>query len=393
MNLLAKTQRGRLMAALSGFALVGFAWTARANGNLTLPIDPAFTNGLSAIKGATGFIERMQRDGQTRWQPNLQVLVGVKATEGPKQTVRFVELTTVTPPTTDSAGQPWTAPLRTNKWSWAATNNPAATNQSAEYVSPIYPVRVRVFDETGSVLKEGDTSLPWGLTNGLVDVCRISLALNAAWENVNGTLQTNSSLAVTKRLHLLKRRHRTPPTTQTAALKPSGRASETAATPPADWEDRESDESPPKYTENDDLMRSVGGGFLWMMTMFDQLRTVPAVRGIWEKVRYAVRLPNLKTMATSVLKGRFELSLHPRFAEVELVDSAAINGAEPWYHLPVDMNFGNQNLARLDMIVGPPDGAEVLLAGIKSIRATHPDRPQQELMAQLLATGRTTEKR
>ena len=140
-------------------------------------------------------------------------------------------------------------------------------------------------------------------------------------------------------------------------------------------------------------MRSVGGGFLWMMSMFDQLRTVPAVRGIWEKVRYAVRLPNLKSVAAGVLKGRFELSLHPRFAEVELTDFVAVNGVDRYYRLPVDMNFGNQNLARLDIVVGPPNGAEVLLAGIRSIRATHPDRPQQELMAQLLATGQTTEGR
>jgi len=365
----------------------------KANGNLPLPVDPAFTNGLAVVKVATGFIETPSVPAQTHWQPNLQVLIGVKATEGPKQTIRFVELATVRPPSTNSMGQPWTVPLRTNKWSWAGANSPAATNQSAEYVTPIYPVRVRVFDEAGGALTEGTTSLPWSLiTNGLMDLCRISLELNDRAEKANSAIQSDSSLAVTKRLHPLRRRHRTD-SAETATLKPAAQSPTSPAPATPDLNDQENDESPLMYRENDDLMRSVGGGFLWMMTMFDQLRTVPAVRGIWDKVRYAVRLPNIKTVAASVLRGRFELSLQPRFEEVALTDLVAADGVDRHYLLPVDMNFGKQNLARLDIIVGPPNGAEVLLAGIRSIRATHPDRPQQELMAQLLATGSTADRR
>jgi len=384
-------KRRFVATALGCVMLIGGTSAATKAGHLPVPLDPAFTNGLAAIKASTGFIESPPAPVQTRWMPNLQVLVGVKAVEGLKQTVRFVELTTLRPPPTNSAGTPWTAPLRTNKWNWSATNGPAATNQSAEYVSAIYPVRVRVFDETGGALTEGITSLPWGLlTNGLVDLCRISLALNTGGESA---MQTNSSLAVTRRLHPLKRHHRLESKLQTAIVKPIVHGAESPATTSSEVGEQENDVAPVKFTENDDLMRSVGGGFLWMMTMFDQLRTVPAVRGIWEKVRYAVRLPNLWTVTTSVLKGRLELSLQPRFEEVSLTDFPAATAADRHYHLPVEMNFGKQNLARLEIIVGPASGAEMLFAGIKSIRAAHPDRPDQELMAQILATGRAREGR
>jgi hypothetical protein len=380
MKSLSKFQRRCLTAALGGVMFIRGANAALAAGHSSVAVDPAFTNGLAALTTSTGFIESRPGPPQTQWQPNLQVLVGVRAVEGEKQTVRIVELTTLRPPPTNAWGQPWTPPLRTNKWNWAITNSPTATSQSAEYVSPIYPVRVRVFDETGGALTEGITALPWSsLTNTLVDLCRISLALN-----ISGT-PTNSGLAVTSRLHPLKRRHLAEPKLKTATLKPAAPSAETSASPPAESEDEENDNTPQKFRENDDLMRSVGGGFLWMMTMFDQLRTVPAVRGIWEKVRYAVRLPNVWTVATSVFKGRFELSLQPQFADISLANPAA--GKEIHYYLPVQMNFGKQNLARLDIIVGPANGAEMLLAGIKSVRAAHPARPDQELTAQVLATG------
>jgi len=396
MNSLLKIQRRCLAAALGCVMIIRGASAATGTGSLAVPLDPAFTNGLAAVKASTGFIESQPGPVRSRWMPNLQVLIGVKAIEGSKQTVRIVELTTLHPPPTNAAGLPWTAPLRTNKWSWARTNSPVAANQSAEYIAPIYPVRVRVFDESGSALTEGITALPWSShTNSLVDLCRISLALNSGGENANGAMQTNSTVAVATRLHPLKPRHRLESKLKTTTAKPvvPNAGPPAPASAPGETEDQESETPPLRYTENDDLMRSVGGGFLWMMTMFDQLRTVPAVKGIWEKVRYAVRLPNVWTVATSVLKGRFELSLQPRFEEVALADSGAANEATRYYRLPVQMNFGKQNLARLDIIVGLANGAEMLLAGIKSIRAVHPDRPDQELMAQVLATGKAGEAR
>jgi len=384
---------GSQAVAIGCVLFSGAARAASDSGNWPEPPDPAFTNGLATLTASTGFIKHQPGFTSTKWRPNLQLLVGVKAVEGSKQTIRFVEVTTLPPPQTNSAGQPWITPLRTNKWNWSSIDRPTATNLTAEYVSSIYPVQVRVFDETGSALTDGLTSLPWGLlTNGLLDLCRLSLSLNrgqspAGGDPTMGAMPTNATFAVAKPLRLRKARRRLETRLETANVIPTGPGAESNAPRSAGIGDPESDDPPLKFRENDDLMRSVGGGFLWVTTMFDQLRTVPAMKGIWQKVRYAVRLPSLWTVATSVLKGRLEFTLQPRFAAVYLLDSAATDESKRHYRLPVDMNCGKQNLAHLEIIVGPANGAEMLMAGIKSIRATHPDNPQQELMAQILASG------
>jgi hypothetical protein len=132
-------------------------------------LDPAFAPGLAKLKRAAGFIEDQPDQWSTDWKPNRQLWVGFKAVEGSKRTLYFVQLTTSVPPPTNSAGQPWQPVLRTNKWAWSRTNK-------TRFVSELYPVRVRVFDEAGRQLKGGQTPMAWGiLTNGLMDLCRLSL--------------------------------------------------------------------------------------------------------------------------------------------------------------------------------------------------------------------------
>ncbi len=142
-------------------------------------IDPVFAPGLAALKKAAGAIESQPDRSQTDWRPNLQLLIGVKAIDEAKQTVGLVELTTLRPPPTNAMGQPWSPALQTNTFSWSNTNGPSPVNHEARYISHLYPVRVCVFDETGRKLKEGQTTMPWGLlTNGLADMCRLSLELS-----------------------------------------------------------------------------------------------------------------------------------------------------------------------------------------------------------------------
>jgi hypothetical protein len=258
------------------------------------------------------------------------LLVGFKAAEKNLRTIYFVELTTLPAPLTNAAGQPWQPVLRTNDWAWSPSNK-------AQFVTSLYPVRVRVFDEAGRKLKEGQTPMTWGnLTNGLFDLCRLSVQFFPR-EDLGS--QTNATFG--------KKRD---------ALKPQ---------------------------ENEELMRTVGGGFLWMMGMLGDLQTVPAVKNVWEKSRCAIRLPGVWKMVTSVFTG-FELSLEPRLEEVTLTEAGP---AGPFYRLPVELRSGKQNLTRAEIIVGPPGGAEMLLAGIRSIRAVHPSKPQNEFLAQVLATG------
>jgi len=159
----------KLLSNALSLLLAGVAFTIRctnaATGDSQPAPDPAFSAGLATLKQATGFIEDPQ--SQTHWKPNLQLLVGVKAIEGSKRTLYFVQLTTLPPLPTNSLGQSWQPVLRTNEWAWSASNK-------AQFVTTLYPVRVRVFNETGRRLKEGQTPMAWGmLTNGLMDLCRL----------------------------------------------------------------------------------------------------------------------------------------------------------------------------------------------------------------------------
>ena len=339
----------KLLSNALSLLLASVAFTSRcthaATGDSPPTLDPAFSSGLAMLKQATGFIEDPR--SSTDWKPNLQLLVGVKAVEGSKRTLCFVQLTTLPPLPTNSLGQSWQPVLRTNEWAWSASNK-------AQFVTTLYPVRVRVFDETGRRLKEGQTPMAWGmLTNGLLDLCRLG------FEAYHHSNQTNSPI--------------------------------TRADPPIEKEQgrgagKEFDAT--KLRNYDEFARATGGGFLWMIGMLYDLQTVPAVADVWAKAQCAIRRPSAWTIAASVVKGlTISLDIEPRLKEVTLVNPATVGDAEPLYRLPVVLNSGNRNLTRVEIIVGPAHGAEMLLAGIRSIQAKHPTKPKQEFLAQVLAAG------
>lgn len=321
-----------LLALFAGTALMAHG----ADSLSVTTLDPDFAPGLATLKQADGFREQTADHAQTDWQPNLRLLVGVKAVEKSRRTIYFVELTTLTPPPTNSLGQPWQPVLRTNDWAWSPTNR-------SQFVTTLYPVRARVFDKAGRLVKEGQTPMAWGmLTNGLMDLCRVSLE---AYPN-----QTNSLL--------------------TGPEKPRGEGKETDASKPQD---------------NEELMRATGGGFLWMIGMFGDLQTVPAVANVWDQARCAIRWPSVWTIATSIVRG-FSVSIEPQVKKVTLVNDA-VGDHGPLYCLPVNLNSDKRNLSHVEIIIGPAHGAEMLLAGIRSIRAVHPTRTQHEFIAQVLAAG------
>lgn len=256
------------------------------------------------------------------WQPYLQLLVGVTAVDDGKRTVHLVELTTLplTPP--NAAGGP---ALRTNNWTWAATNK-------AQFITTIYPVRVRVFDGDGQLLKEGRAPMAWGMaTNGLLDLCRIGLATYGA--------ETNAG-----------------------AVRP-------------------------KPQEISPLMLATGGGFLWMMSMFGDLQTVPTVKDVWGQAQCAIRWPSAWALAKSVITG-LSITLVPQVEKVSLTPATDTSAA--FYRLPVELRNGGRCLCQVEIRVGPAHGAEMLLAGVQSIRAQHPTKPTQEFHAQVLAAGSIT---
>ncbi len=295
-------------------------------------IDAAFVSGLAKVRQATGSVADEPGLLSTDWKPGQQLLVGMKVAEGSKRTIYFIELTTVQPPVTNSAGQPWQPMLRTNRWAWSRTNK-------VKFVTTNYPVRVRVFDENGRALKQGQTPMAWGMaTNSLFDFCRVSLEVFGKG--------TNSASAGT------------------------GKSKATNAPP------------------DERVMRAMGGGFLWMMGMFGDLQTVPTVSDVWSKAQCAFRWPNLWVLAKSVVKG-FHVAMVPRAEKVSLMSGSntTSDAYAPLYCLPLDIQCENYNLTQVQILVAPPHGAEMLFGGIRTIHARHPSKPKNEFVTQVLSTG------
>jgi len=326
MNLLSKV--------LLGLIAIQFAILHVSAGNIPT-IDPAFTNKFAELKQAARFIEQPADDTRNEWKPNLQLWVGVKAVEGKKQTIYFVQLTTLPAPKTNIWGEPWQPALRTNDFSWSGTNKSAP--KRAEYVNPLYPVRARVFDADGQALKDGQTPMAWGmLTNGLLDMCRISLEVVP---RESATNQTPSAL---------------------------------------------------RDEDNDQLMCALGGGFMWMAGMFSDFQTVPSVADVWKKAQCAIRLPGAWSMIKGIFTG-FSINLQPRLNEVTV--STPDDGSASLYHLPIDLTSRKDKLTDVEIIIGPARGAEMLMSGIRSIRAVHPSKSNREFLAQVLATGSCAEEK
>jgi hypothetical protein len=337
-----ETQRKLFAAVLALLVVIPLAPAGEKSFGST-GMDSAFSAGLAKLKHATGFIEDPPGQSQADWKPNLQLLVGVKAVEGSKHTIHFVELTTVQPPLTNAIGQPWQPLLRTNGWAWSPTNK-------TQFISSNYPVRVRVFDGAGRLLKGGQAPMAWGvLTNGLLDLCRFSLE---TYGN-----PTNRALTPSR-------------------SRPTGEGG------------RRTGEGRPQPDER--LMLATGGGFLWMIGMFGDLQTVPTVADVWAKAQCTIRWPSAWTILTAPIKG-MTLDLLPRTEEVTLSSTPASAAAGLHYCLPVDLMSGKRQLCRVEIVVGPAHGAEMLLAGIRTIHARHPIKPKQEFLTQVLATGRVRE--
>ena len=324
-----------LLIAIAHLLYVGIGAAAETSNVAT--IDPIFEPGLEILKKATRFSADSAAPSSMEWQPGLQLLVGFKAVEGSKQTIHFVELTTLTPSSATLAGGASRPMLQTNVFGWSGTNR-AAKNKSLVLVSSLYPIRVRTFDATGKKLKEGETMLPWQLmTNGLAPMCRISEEISH---------NTNSSASGKQLVEILN--------------------------------------------ENEEFPRTFEPGFQCLLTMLDRLRSVPAAKEIWNRGQCAFRLPPIGAMAASVVTGRLAITLDVRWDEIARVDASSTRADERCYLLPVDLSVTEgPTLTRVEIVVGNPSGAEVLMGGVRSLRASHPTRPQHEFFAQVLAAGRT----
>ena len=92
------------------------------------------------------------------------------------------------------------------------------------------------------------------------------------------------------------------------------------------------------------------------------------------------------TIMSGIFTG-FSVNLEARLEGVNVAAANPADGQAPLYLLPVELKCNGQILSRVQILVGPARGAEMLLEGIRSIRAVHPTRPQHEFLAQVLGAG------
>jgi len=110
------------------------------------------------------------------------------------------------------------------------------------------------------------------------------------------------------------------------------------------------------------------------------------VADVWGKARCAICMPSAWTILTVPFKG-MRIDIDPRMDEVPLLRAATVGADVPLYRLPLDLKSGRRQLSHVEIIVGPAHGAEMLLAGIRTIHARHPIGPRHEFITQVLATG------
>jgi hypothetical protein len=122
------------------------------------------------------------------------------------------------------------------------------------------------------------------------------------------------------------------------------------------------------------------------LLVFDDLQTVPSVADVWKQAQCAVRMPSAWMIASAIFTG-ITLELQPQLPEVTLAGPSLGNSPAAVYVMPMELKCDGKILSRIQITVGPARGAEMLLEGIRTVRAVHPTRPQHEFLAQVLAAG------
>lgn len=290
-------------------------------------VDPAFQTGLAAWLSTNSIAEAPVANAPAEWAPHLQLLIGVKAVAGRKETVHFIELTTLPSISTLADDEATRPKLQTNRLDWSSTN---ANAGPLEFVTRLMPARVRVLDDAARVLESAEIEVPWDvLTNSLANACALAL---------------------------------------------SGAAEDSAVSDPA---------------EADSFRRPFAIGMLSLLRVFAMIQSTPALAKVCKTARCAVRLPSAWTLLSAAFGARLDVSLDPRFRDVAALPETpgAPTGA---YLLPMDMKIGDRILTTVEITTRPADGPRVLLAGAEAIRAIHPTRPDHEFTARVLVAGVAT---
>jgi hypothetical protein len=315
-------------------------------------IDPAFAPGLVAFRKTISVTDSASAQ-QTSEKPDLRLLIGVKAVEGIKRDVYFVELTSMRQAGQNSVGGSSSPIWHTNRINWPGSQPASHTNKTFEFVYRLVPLRVRVFDDMDRLLKQGQALVPWELmTNSLAEVCRLCIGLQEIQ-----AMPSKDQKARKEALEELLSGGTTTGSVDTARV-----------------------------------MRPIAGGILTLGGLLAECVSTPALNDICDKAQCVVRLPGAWTMLSTALGAKLNLALDPRFlTDVAQVRVGKEGEAEPLYWFPADLMNGKRKLVSVEFIVGSSTAAEVMLAGIRSIRAVHPTKPDRQFVAQVLAAGIASE--
>lgn len=308
------------------------------------PIDVAFTNGLAVVKTTSGFRELPANAALPDWRTNLCLLLGFRVDKGAERFVRLVELTTLPPPPASASGKA-TRPADAKFECTVDASSFCPTSRVYRFVSPRYPVRVRVFSEEGRLLAESQATLAWKfLTNGLVDSCVSSKATHSLPGDAPDS----------------------------AAANPAG-GSSLVASPNAD--------SPAARLAGE---ASIMRGLAALVALFGDALGCDALSELRDHAVVVVRPLNLLKIVFSL---GLNLNLEPHFDRATLLPAPAGLPDQLRVLFPADLSQGKRLLATVELVAGSTAGPHFLTAGVRAIRAVHPTKPERRLLAQVLAVG------
>ncbi len=308
------------------------------------PVDDAFTNGLAVVKTASGFRALQANAAFPEWRTNLCLLLGFRVDKGTERFVRLVELTTLPPPPANASGNA-SRPADAKFECTVDASSFCPTSRVYRFVSPRYPVRVRVFSGEGRLLAESQATLAWKfLTNGLVDSCVSSKATRS----LPGAAPDS------------------------AAANPAGGTPD-ASSPNAD--------SPAARLAGE---ASVMRGLASLVALFGDALGCDALSELRDHAVLVVRPPNLLKIVFSL---GLNLNLEPHFDRATLLPARAGAPDQLRVRFPADLSQGKRLLATVELVAGSTEGSYFLTAGVRAIRAVHPTKPERRLLAQVLAVG------
>lgn len=290
-----------------------------------LPVDRSFTNALTLIQRTTPIRETSFASVLPGWQSNLCVRLGIRVDTGTKTFVRILELTTL--PVTATNRLPKAAGAHEAKFEVTCDNTSiCATARVYRFTSPRHPVRLRVLDPQGRLLQEEHVAVPWRfLTNGLTAP---GLLFASATNSSSAPLATNAFQLQVE-----------------AAMVQSLAA---------------------------------------LLALFNDALGADALEELRDHATPIARWPNwFKVLA----QFRLDLNLAPHFERSNLHRVVASSATEELVVFPAELTQGKRVLVNLEFLAGSTIGPHFLTAGVRAIRATHPTKPDRQLLARVLAAG------